>query len=179
MTMAQAPESARFDAMPQNVIARGVVDHVLPISRMPATLLAYVQHETTRPSRIASTAPSEQSADTLRTVCAILRSATGHDFSHYKPGTLLRRIARRMQVGRVDGLAAYIERLRQEFAQWPIQKGNREAPVRGQDPVGEGFVEATVVGPFQQSLTKPFVSAYEAIAVVGDGFPGHCGFAPW
>jgi two-component system CheB/CheR fusion protein len=114
MTMAQAPESARFDAMPQNVIARGVVDHVLPIAQMPATLLAYVQHETLPPPHIAASAPPEQSADALRTVCAILRSATGHDFSHYKPGTLLRRIARRMQVGYVDGLAAYIERLRQD-----------------------------------------------------------------
>ncbi|HET9224572.1 MAG TPA: chemotaxis protein CheB [Roseiflexaceae bacterium] len=114
MTMAQAPESARFDAMPQSVIARGVVDHILPIARMPATLLAYVQHETARPSRIASTTPPAQSADALRTVCSILRNATGHDFSHYKPGTLLRRIDRRMQVGRVDGLAAYIERLRQD-----------------------------------------------------------------
>jgi two-component system, chemotaxis family, CheB/CheR fusion protein len=114
MTMAQEPESARFDAMPQNVITRGVVDHVLPIARMPATLLAYVQHETRRPQRSASTGTPEQSADALRTICAILRSATGHDFSHYKPGTLLRRIARRMQVGRVDELDTYIERLRQD-----------------------------------------------------------------
>jgi two-component system CheB/CheR fusion protein len=114
MTMAQAPESARFDAMPQSVIARGVVDHVLPIAQMPAMLLAYVQHEARRPPRIASTAPPDESAEALHAICAILRSATGHDFSHYKPGALLRRIDRRMQVGRVDGLNAYIERLRQD-----------------------------------------------------------------
>ena len=114
MTMAQTPESARFDAMPQNVIARGVVDHVLPIAQMPATLLAYAQHEGRRPPHIATAAPPDESAVALRTICAILRSATGHDFSHYKPGTLLRRIARSMQVGRVDRLDTYIERLRQD-----------------------------------------------------------------
>jgi two-component system, chemotaxis family, CheB/CheR fusion protein len=114
MTMAQAPESARYDAMPQNVIARGVVDHVLPVARMPATLLAYVQHGTHHPPLIESNAPPEESADALRAICSILRSATGHDFSHYKPGTLLRRIARRMQVVRVGGLDDYVERLRQD-----------------------------------------------------------------
>jgi two-component system CheB/CheR fusion protein len=44
MTMAQAPESARYDAMPRSAIDRGVVDHTVPIVQMPAVLLAYARH---------------------------------------------------------------------------------------------------------------------------------------
>ncbi len=54
MTMAQAPESAQYDGMPQSAIARGVIDHVLPIAQMPAALLAYIQHQTRRPPHSAT-----------------------------------------------------------------------------------------------------------------------------
>src|SRR5207249_1211344 len=113
MTMAQAPESARYDAMPQSAIARALVDHVLPIAQMPATLRAYAQHEANRPPRTESGAPQAETTAGLRAICAILQRATGHDFSHYKLATLLRRIHRRMQVAHIDGLDDYVERLRQ------------------------------------------------------------------
>ena len=60
-----------------------------------------------------------------------------------------------------------------KLAQRAIEKGNREASIGGQNPIGKGFVEAAVIGAFDETLTKPFVSAYKSIAVVGDGFPGH------
>lgn len=114
MAMAQAPESAEFDSMPQSAIARRVVDHVLPIARMPAALLAYVDHGTRYPPLAASDTPLSETIDDLHAIATLLRQATGHDFSHYKPATLLRRITRRMQVLHVDGLADYVERLRQD-----------------------------------------------------------------
>jgi two-component system CheB/CheR fusion protein len=114
MTMAQAPESAQYDAMPQSAIARGVVDHILPIAEMPATLLAYAQHGASQARLGEAGAAQAEIGDGLRAICAILRQATGHDFSHYKPATLLRRIARRMQVLHSDAFGDYIERLRQD-----------------------------------------------------------------
>ena len=75
-----------------------------------------------------------------------------------------------------------VERLRQQLAQRAIEKGDRKAPVGRQNPIGKGLVEAAVVGSFNKRLTKPFVSAYESIAVVGDGFPGHwysCSMVNW
>lgn len=114
MTMAQAPESAQYDGMPQSAITRGVVDHVLPIAQMPATLLAYVQHGTNRPPLTEAGAPQAETTAALRAICAILRQATGHDFSHYKLATLLRRIARRMQVLHSAAFDDYVERLRQD-----------------------------------------------------------------
>src|SRR5205814_2810920 len=48
----------------------------------------------------------------LRDVLAYLRAQTGHDFSHYKRATVLRRVARRMQVNSVETIPRYRDFLR-------------------------------------------------------------------
>jgi len=114
MTMAQEPASAAYDSMPQSAITRGVVDHILPIAQMPPMLLAYAQYPTKdAPLLDADTSPAAGTAG-LHEIAELLREATGHDFSQYKPATILRRIARRMQVRHINGLANYIELLRQD-----------------------------------------------------------------
>jgi two-component system CheB/CheR fusion protein len=50
--------------------------------------------------------------EVLRRILAHLRVRTGHDFSKYKQSTVLRRIARRMQVSRTETLQDYYEFLR-------------------------------------------------------------------
>jgi two-component system, chemotaxis family, CheB/CheR fusion protein len=100
--------------MAQSAIARRVVDHIFPIAQIPAMLLAYAQHGASQPLLSEADAAQAETGDGLRAICAILRQATGHDFSHYKPATLLRRIAHRMQVLHSDALGDYIERLRQD-----------------------------------------------------------------
>src|SRR5262249_5910759 len=55
----------------------------------------------------------EVDEELLRRVLAHLRVRTGHDFSKYKRSTVLRRIARRMQVTRTDNLQQYYEFLRE------------------------------------------------------------------
>ncbi|MBK9712452.1 MAG: PAS domain-containing protein [Kouleothrix sp.] len=114
LTIAQAPESAGYDGMPRSAIARGAVDRTLPIAQMPAALLARAQPGTDRPSVAAGGAALAATPEDLRAISAILRDATGHDFSHYKPATLQRRIARRMQLVGVERFDAYVERLRQD-----------------------------------------------------------------
>src|SRR5262245_27124065 len=52
------------------------------------------------------------SEDKLRRILAHVRVRTGHDFSQYKRSTLLRRIARRMQVTRMSDLKGYYHFLR-------------------------------------------------------------------
>lgn len=114
LTLAQAPDSAQYDAMPQSAIVHGVVDQVLPVAQMPAALYVYAQARAPYLSLSAAReAPAEIEA-ALQAISAILQQATGHDFSHYKPATRLRRIARRMQVVRTTELADYVARLRQD-----------------------------------------------------------------
>ena len=53
----------------------------------------------------------------LAQVVQLLRHATGVDFTHYKSNTLYRRITRRMVLQKMDGLAEYVQFLRQTPAE--------------------------------------------------------------
>src|SRR5262249_48333493 len=43
LTIAQAPESAKYDSMPGSAIPTGLVDYVLPIEEMPERLIEYAK----------------------------------------------------------------------------------------------------------------------------------------
>jgi two-component system CheB/CheR fusion protein len=104
LVIAQDPTEASHPDMPENAIATGVVDFVLPAAGIAAAL-----------SRFASGAVNQPTAGTAE-VIALLKALTPHDFTLYKTGTLDRRIARRMSMaGLAPGAtAAYIERLRND-----------------------------------------------------------------
>ena len=44
MAMVQDPKTAEYARMPQNAIATGLADYVLPVEEMPEALIKYVQH---------------------------------------------------------------------------------------------------------------------------------------
>jgi len=118
LSLAQADfDATAMSGMPQSAAATGLVDHIIPVSDMPALLMDYQQH-------LANVAPQKDGDGNRRdmgahlsTICALLRSRTGHDFSRYKQNTLQRRIQRRMQVLRIDTASAFIERLKKEQQQ--------------------------------------------------------------
>lgn len=111
MTIAQLPALARFATMPQSAIDRRVVDHILPVTEMPALLRTY-SDSPTPPLPPGPVAPPTNLHSELQTICAILAHSTSHDFSLYKPANLLRRINRRMQLRHTTDLHAYAEQLR-------------------------------------------------------------------
>ncbi len=114
MAIAQDAETAKYGSMPRSAVAVGLVDHVLPADQMPQKLIDYMMY----PRRMVDGAEERESRDdedqgeALRKICSLLQRKTGHDFSQYKPATLVRRIRRRMQVVQSAGLSAYVERLR-------------------------------------------------------------------
>jgi two-component system CheB/CheR fusion protein len=112
MAMVQAPESAAYDGMPRSAIATGLVDYVLPPDKMPEQLIAYVRHTFGRTPRLAI-APAPKTGDPLQKVFILLRTQTGHDFTHYKQNTIHRRIEKRMAVTQIDHLEDYIRYLQQ------------------------------------------------------------------
>ncbi len=112
MAMVQAPESAAYDGMPRSAIGTGLVDYVLPPDKMPEQLIAYVQHAFDRTPQPVI-APAPKTGDTLQKVFIVLRTQTGHDFSHYKQNTIHRRIERRMAVTQIDRLEDYVRYLQQ------------------------------------------------------------------
>ena len=107
MVMAQNPDSTEYDGMPRSAIATGLVDFILPPAEMAAQLIAYVSHAFGRRPRPVLPA-SAKAEDTISKICVVLRAQTGHDFSQYKPNTLIRRIERRMALQQVERLDDYL-----------------------------------------------------------------------
>ena len=112
LTMAQAPETAKFDSMPRSAIASGLVDIVLPVAEMPDRVVEYVRHMDALHRRKTTQELQKEVADSLGKIFPILRKRTGHDFSSYKQSTLVRRIQRRMQVLYIDSVTKYVRKLK-------------------------------------------------------------------
>jgi len=116
MVMAQIPASTEYDGMPRSAIATGLVDFELPPAEMPGQLMAYVSRAFGRPP-LLHTAPTPKTENDLRKIFILLNAQTGHNFSLYKPSTILRRIERRMAVHQIDTMIAYVHYLQQTPAE--------------------------------------------------------------
>jgi two-component system CheB/CheR fusion protein len=116
MVMAQNIASTEFDGMPRSAIATGLVDFELLPADMPAQLIAYTAHTLRKPSQSAD-APQPRGDSAMKRVFVLLRSQTGHDFSLYKPGTINRRVERRMAVHRIEKIDDYVRYLQQTPAE--------------------------------------------------------------
>lgn len=107
MVMVQDPDTARYGGMPKSAIETGLADFILPVEKMPEYLVRYVKHpvikKTGRTGRDLSGSEPQ-----FQKIFALIRSTTGHDFSHYKRSTIERRIERRLAVHQIDSLADYI-----------------------------------------------------------------------
>ena len=123
LTVAQDPHEAEHASMPRSAIGTGMVDWVLPVAQMPARLQQYfeLEKELKLPAEDEAAAaqlrhPAQptavQSESALLDVLNFLRARTGRDFSVYKRATVVRRIARRMQVNGEHEMGAYLECLR-------------------------------------------------------------------
>ena len=108
LVIVQDPEEAAYDGMPRSAIMTGLVDRVVPVAQIPQALAEFAAHMT--PGQEPATPASEdQAPDGLAAVIELLRTRTDHDFTLYKPGTLSRRIERRMGMAsiRTNNMAQY------------------------------------------------------------------------
>lgn len=119
LTVAQEPAEAEHPDMPHSAIATGMVDWVLPVAEMPARVVEYVrrQERLRMPPEEGPQPPSPRAAaddneDALREILGLLRARTGRDFSYYKRATIVRRIARRVQVNALEDIRSYVAFLR-------------------------------------------------------------------
>lgn len=106
MVMVQEESTARFDGMPRSAIATGLVDFILPPSKMPEALEHFIKHPLMRTSLEPNILT--QNIDELSKVALILRDHTGVDFSFYKENTFVRRLERRISINRMDSLSDYV-----------------------------------------------------------------------
>jgi two-component system, chemotaxis family, CheB/CheR fusion protein len=104
LVIAQDPDEAEYDGMPRSAILTGAVDLVLPVAKIPEILAKYAGRK--------GLPLEDHSPDQLADIVNLLRTKTSHDFALYKPGTLSRRIERRMALAGIDDSSRYLDLLR-------------------------------------------------------------------
>jgi len=118
ITFAQDAKSARYDGMPHSAIAAGCVDFVFPPEGIARELRRIGLHPYLgMPDRTPAEDRPPHGEEGLRNILALLRDASGIDFSHYKRSTINRRIARRMLLHKISSLRQYLKHLRQNRAE--------------------------------------------------------------
>ena len=101
LVIAQDPDEADYDGMPHNAIMTGAVDLVLPTAKIPEAIIRYQRRMALTLIQNGSL-PQDTPHDGLHEIIDLLRVKTAHDFSLYKPGTLQRRIERRMAMTAIE-----------------------------------------------------------------------------
>ncbi|MEO5599140.1 MAG: CheR family methyltransferase, partial [Novosphingobium sp.] len=112
LIIAQDPAEAEYDSMPSSAIETGLVDATLRIDQMPAALANFAKTN-------AATINSGPSTRGLTDIIEVLRKDTPHDFRLYKPGTLQRRVERRMGLANIalDATPKYLALLRKDASE--------------------------------------------------------------
>lgn len=105
--LVQDPSEAEYASMPRNAMTSGA-DFVLPVRDIAKALPELIQTKRQMPL-----SPIDESdEDVLRRILTYMRSRIGQDFSGYKRATVMRRIARRMQVTHIERMDQYLAYLR-------------------------------------------------------------------
>jgi two-component system CheB/CheR fusion protein len=115
LIIAQDPEEAGYGGMPRSAVQTGAVDLILRVADIPAALAQHGDRQAVAQTELAPEA-GELSPDWLPVIIELLRTRTVHDFSLYKPGTLQRRIERRMALANVQtgGIGGYLAMLQDD-----------------------------------------------------------------
>jgi two-component system CheB/CheR fusion protein len=111
LVIVQDPSTSKYDGMPRSAIATDMVDYVLPAENIPETLLKYVRLPHTKLLKKPES-PAGKVPDALQKIFILIRNQTGHDFSHYKPNTIIRRVEKRMTLHQIENVANYVAYLR-------------------------------------------------------------------
>lgn len=113
VTFAQEKKSAKFDGMPTAAIANGV-DYILSASEIGAELnsLAKSMRLLGSQKRPDPRNGSDTESTNLQPILALLRTARGANFAHYKRPTVLRRILRRMAIHNIVLVDEYVTYLK-------------------------------------------------------------------
>lgn len=106
--LAQTPQEAKFNGMPNSAIATGLIDDILNADQLASRLFKHIQNpqKTSKQGLSASNKPPLDD-EPLHLIFHYLAQTAGVDFNDYKPATVSRRIERRMQVKHIQSLKDY------------------------------------------------------------------------
>lgn len=110
VTFAQEPATAEWPGMPQSAIDEGVVDFVLPASKIARKIYDL------NPNKDADLELKKQEdsnqQEILYEILLMMERQKGTDFSNYKKNTILRRVKRRQILNGYRSLDSYLESLK-------------------------------------------------------------------
>jgi two-component system CheB/CheR fusion protein len=115
LVIVQDPNEAEYDGMPQSAIATGLVDFILPVAEIPGTILRFDKTAPRVPAIEDGEAIPPDERVLLQNILALLRTHTDRDFGRYKTSTVLRRIARRMQLNHMEDMRSYARVLKERL----------------------------------------------------------------
>lgn len=109
ITFAQSDASAKFNSMPRSAVSMGCVDFILSPKEIAQELVRIGQHPIMTNHPLLLNVEQVAADDVnLGKIFHILNVACKHDFSHYKRGTLTRRLTRRIALLSLNSLEDYI-----------------------------------------------------------------------
>ena len=112
LVLVQSVESAPFDGMPRAAIDTGIVDLICKPSEMPKQVIGYTGHQDRKALQQSKNQEEDIGTETeMLQLCRFYRQRENLDFSLYKPGTISRRIERRMRMSEVASLAEYLAQI--------------------------------------------------------------------
>ncbi len=111
ITIAQTPQTAKYDGMPRSAIATGMIDLVLSPQEIADHLAHIPKHPYTADVARLGDVGISPTEEQLGEIFTILRRISGIDFRQYKTPTIRRRLLRRMALHRLTGVDHYIPQL--------------------------------------------------------------------
>jgi two-component system CheB/CheR fusion protein len=103
--LVQESKSAQFVSMPQSAVSTGAFDYILEPSQMPEEILRYINGEGSIVEKIIS---FDYNEEVYIKILNSIKDYANIDFFHYKRGTVLRRLERRMGVYGIRSLIEYL-----------------------------------------------------------------------
>ncbi|MGO4910584.1 chemotaxis protein CheB [Pseudorhodobacter sp. W20_MBD10_FR17] len=114
IVLVQDPKEAEHDGMPRSAIASCMVDHILPVAKMPVVISNYIAHPYSQTGS-STKVLGENARGALSDIIAVLKAHTPINFENYKQGTLLRRIERRMALRHLENATDYLAVLKDSY----------------------------------------------------------------
>ena len=118
LVLVQSVESAPFDGMPRAAIDTGIVDLICKPSDMPKQIVSYMGHQDRKMLQQSELEEVDLETETeMLRLYRFYRQRENIDFSLYKPGTISRRIERRMRMNAVASLDEYLTQIEADEAE--------------------------------------------------------------
>ena len=154
LAFAQESKDARFPGMPESAVATGLVDFILPAGQIAAQIVEVLKYRRSATDKPENDMLHKQIIEALPDIGDILLRRVGHDFSNYKPGTLVRRIEHRMSILPAMSVQELIKRI----------DNDKEAQLLAQEfmiGVTRFFRDEEAFSAVNKSVVKPLLDSEE------------------